>query len=77
MIIKDLKEKHPFIYYTAMLRYDQLRGGHGSGSEVFSFEWSRTREGVNVWGHVSRKNYMPFYLYHGRNPETGCLDKIT
>lgn len=75
MVIKDLITDHPFIYYTAMLRYEELRGGNGKSEEVYSFPWNETREGVRIWGRVVEKNYVPFYEFHGRNTVTGLLDK--
>lgn len=75
MLIIALKNKHPFIYYTALSRYNLIRGGSGKYSEIFHFVWASTIEGTEIWGHVSRENYTPFYEFHGRNPKTGLLDK--
>ena len=31
---------------------------------LYSFTWSITPEGLDIWGEVERGNYQPFYDFH-------------
>lgn len=66
MIIFDLKDTEPLIYYTAMARYKEQKGVSGKYSEICHFIWDKTREGVHIWGRVQEGNFKPFYEFYNK-----------
>lgn len=76
--ISDLKEDHPFIYYTALNRYQDKNQDNGKCSQLAYFIWSNTIEGQYIWSQVCHGNYQPFYEFHKReNPVANIPDFIT
>lgn len=45
---------------------------------VSSLDWSKTKEGYNIWRDISKSNYKQFYDFHAKQkqtPEDWCKSK--